>query len=89
MEFMQHIYVILWGVAALLTFAAGIKQKEPFAFVVSVFFVFMTVWYALRTYGGYPMFDGELGVIFKIVMVAFLVLLAGYMVFARLRSKRK
>ena len=33
-DFMQNIYVILWGVLALLTFAVGIKQKAPYDFII-------------------------------------------------------
>ena len=58
-DFMQNVYVILWGVLALLTFAVGIKQKAPYAFVISAFFVFMTVWYALDAYSGMDMFAGR------------------------------
>lgn len=71
-EFMQNIYVFLWAVLALLTFAVGIKQKAPYAFVVSLCFVFMTVWYALDTFAGYEMFENTAGIIFKIVLAVFL-----------------
>ncbi len=71
-EFMQNIYVFLWAVLALLTFAVGIKQKAPYAFVVSLCFVFMTVWYALEAFAGYQMFSDTAGIIYKIVLAVFL-----------------
>lgn len=72
-EFLQYFYVFLWGALAILMFATGFKQGA-FAFVMSLFFVFMTVWYALRAFGGYPMFDGALGIAFKCVLAGFLAL---------------
>lgn len=76
-DFMQNVYVVLWGVLALLTFVIGIKQKAPYAFVVTVIFAFMTVWYALDTYSGTDMFAGTFGIIFKVVLVVFLALFVG------------
>ncbi|MGN0449638.1 MAG: hypothetical protein ACI4G0_04685 [Ruminococcus sp.] len=88
-DFMQTIYVILWGVLALLTFAIGIKQKAPYAFVISAFFVFMTVWYALDTYSGMDMFAGTFGIVFKVVLVIVLVLFVGAYVLSRRRGNGK
>ncbi|MCH5296146.1 MAG: hypothetical protein J1E85_00590 [Ruminococcus sp.] len=73
---MQDIYVYLWAALAVLMFATAVKNRKTFgatAFVLSLFFVFMTVWYGLRTFGGYAMFDGTLGIIFKAVLAAFAV----------------
>ncbi len=42
---------------------------------MAAFFVFMTVWYALRAFGGIAMFDGVLGIVFKCVLGAFAVAL--------------
>lgn len=88
-DFMQTIYVILWGVLALLTFAIGIKQKAPYAFVISAFFVFMTVWYALDTYSGMDMFAGTFGIVFKVVLVIVLVLFVGAYILSRRRGNGK
>lgn len=88
-DFMQTIYVILWGVLALLTFAIGIKQKAPYAYVISAFFVFMTVWYALDTYSGMDMFAGTFGIVFKVVLVIVLVLFVGAYVLSRRRGNGK
>ena len=86
---MQTIYVILWGVLALLTFAVGIKQKAAYAFVISAFFVFMTVWYALDTYSGIDMFAGTLGIVFKVVLVAVLALFVGFYFISKRRRNGK
>ncbi len=88
-DFMQTIYVILWGVLALLTFAIGIKQKAPYAYVISAFFVFMTVWYALDTYSGMDMFAGTFGIVFKVVLVIVLVLFVGAYILSRRRGNGK
>lgn len=70
-EFLQYAYVFLWAALAILMFATGFKQGA-FAFVLSGCFVFMTVWYALRAFGGYPMFDGTLGIVFRCILGVFL-----------------
>lgn len=88
-DFMQNIYVILWGVLALLTFAFGIKQKAAYAFVISTYFVFMTVWYALDVYSGIVMFAGALGIVYKVVLGIFLVLFVGAYILSRRRGNGK
>lgn len=88
-DFMQNVYVILWGVLALLTFAVGIKQKAAYAFVISAFFVFMMVWYALDTYSGMDMFAGALGIVFKVVLVAVLALFVGFYFLSKRRGNGK
>lgn len=75
---MQNIYVFLWAALAVLMFATAVKNRKTFgitALVFALFFVFMTVWYGLRTFGGYKMFDGTLGIIFKAVLGVFAVVL--------------
>ncbi|MGN0503225.1 MAG: hypothetical protein ACI4HN_09895 [Ruminococcus sp.] len=88
-DFLQNLYVILWGVLALLTFAIGIKQKAAYAFVISAFFVFMTVWYALDTYSGMDMFAGVFGIVFKVVLVAVLALFVGFYFLSKRRGSGK
>ncbi|MGN1432062.1 MAG: hypothetical protein ACI4XI_00020 [Ruminococcus sp.] len=88
-DFMQNVYVILWGVLALLTFAIGIKQKAPYAFVISVFFVFMTVWYAFDVYSGIDMFAGTFGIVFKVVLVAVLALFVVFYFLSKRRGNGK
>ena len=88
-DFMQNVYVILWGVLALLTFAVGIKQKAPYAFVISACFVFMTVWYALNAYSGMDMFAGTFGIVYKVVLGIFLVLVVGAYILSKRRGNGK
>ena len=88
-DFMQNVYVILWGVLALLTFAVGIKQKAPYAFIISACFVFMTVWYALDAYSGIVMFAGTFGIVYKVVLGIFLVLSVGAYILSKRRGSGK
>lgn len=88
-DFMQNVYVILWGVLALLTFAVGIKQKAPYAFIISACFVFMTVWYALDAYSGIVMFTGTFGIVYKVILGIFLVLIVGAYILSKRRGSGK
>ena len=88
-DFMQNVYVILWGVLALMTFAVGIKQKAPYAFIISACFVFMTVWYALDAYSGIVMFTGTFGIVYKVVLGIFLVLIVGAYILSKRRGSGK
>lgn len=88
-DFLQNIYVILWGVLTLLTFAVGIKQKAPYAFVISACFVFMTVWYAFDVYSGIVMFAGTFGIVYKVVLGIFLVLFVGAYILSKRRGNGK
>ena len=56
-DFLQYGYVVLWAALAALTFFIGRKQGL-IGYLLSVFFVFMAVWYGLRAFGGLPVFDG-------------------------------
>ena len=84
---MQNIYVYLWAVLAILMIATSIKHRKTIgamAFVLALFFVFMTVWYGLRTFGGYPMFEGTLGIVFRVVIGVFLIfLVAAYLIYRK------
>ena len=52
--------------------------------MLALFFVFMTVWYGLRTFGGYPMFEGTPGIIFKAVLGVFAVILViAYLIYRK------
>ena len=86
-EFIQNIYVYLWGVLAILMFAVAAKNRKTFgatALVLALFFVFMTVWYGLRTFGGYEMFEGNMGIIFRVVMGVFLIFLViAYLIYRK------
>ncbi len=87
-DFLQNAYVFLWAILAIVIFAAALKSQKStraMAFVLSLFFVFMTIWYGLRSFGGYAMFEGTMGIIFKAVLGIFLAAL----VIIYLISKRK
>ena len=87
-EYLQYAYVFVWGILAVLTFIIGIKQGVN-AFVMSAFFVFMTVWYALNSFGNIPMFDGTLGIIFKCVATAFLAVVIVMYFHSKKKSRSK
>ena len=70
-DFLQYGYVVLWAALAALTFFIGRKQGL-IGYLLSVFFVFMAVWYGLRAFGGLPVFDGVLGHVFRGVLIVFL-----------------
>ena len=86
MEFLQYATVFLWAALAVLVLVVG-RKEGLLALVMAAFFVFMTVWYALRTFGGIAMFDGVLGIIFKCVLGVFAVLLGLVWFFKRRGSK--
>lgn len=89
---MQNIYVYLWGVLAILMLAISIKNRKTIgtmSFVLTMFFVFMTVWYGLRTFGGYAMFEGTLGIVFRVVMGLFLIFLVAAYLFYRKKNQNQ
>ena len=73
MDFLQYFYVILWAALAVLMFFTGRKQGA-FAYMLSGFFVFMTIWYGLDAFSDYNMFEGVMSLVFRGVMLVFLVL---------------
>lgn len=94
-NFLQDIYVYLWGVLALLMFIIAVKyirraetrRVGVYAIVVGAVFVFLSIWYGLRTFGGYQMFDGTFGIIFRIVLGLWLVFVIGFGIYSRKRSR--
>ena len=70
MSFLNYAYVFLWAALAVMVAVVG-RKEGLLALVMAAFFVFMTVWYGIRAFGGVAMFDGILGVIFKSVLGAF------------------
>ncbi len=70
MSFLNYAYVFLWAALAVMVAVVG-RKEGLLALVMAAFFVFMTVWYGIRAFGGVAMFDGVLGVIFKCVLGAF------------------
>ena len=83
---LPYIYVFLWAALAVMTIV--VERKEGLvAYVMAALFVFMTVWYGVRAFGGVAMFDGVLGIIFKCVLGAFAVALGLVWYFKRRRGK--
>ena len=89
-EFLQNMYVWLWAALAILMIIVGIKYRHEhqglLAVLMAVFFIFMTVWYGLRTFAGYPMFEGTLNIIFRCILGGFLVALGLIYWFIRKRK---
>ena len=57
-DFLQYGAVALWAVLAVLTFIIGRKQGAV-GYMLSVFFVFMAVWYGLRAFGKLPVTESR------------------------------
>ena len=74
MEFLNYFYVGLWAILAVLMFFTA-KKQGAFAYLLSGFFVFMTIWYGLDTFTQFNMFEGVLSIVFRGVLVVFLALL--------------
>ncbi len=72
--FLQYAYVFLWAILAVLMFFIG-KKQGLYAYLLSVFFVFMAVWYGLRAFGGLPVFEGVPGYIFRGLLIVFLLII--------------
>lgn len=68
---MQTVYVFMWAALAVLTFILGFKHRKTF-FMFTVFFVFMSVWYALKAFWNLPVFEGALRWVFTGVMLLYL-----------------
>lgn len=84
--FLQVFYVFLWAALAVLTVVIG-RKEGLLAFVMAGFFVFMTVWYALRAFWQIAVFDGVLGVVFRCVLGAFAVMLGVVWLIKRRRGQ--
>ena len=73
-QFLQYGYVFLWAALAVLTFFIGRKQGL-YGYLLSVFFVFLAIWYGLRAFGNLPVFEGVPGYIFRGALVVFLLVI--------------
>ena len=73
-QFMQYAYVFLWAAIAVLMFFVG-RKHGGFGYLLSLFFMILTVWYGLRAFGGLPVFDGVPGYIFRGMLIVFLVVI--------------
>ncbi len=86
MDFLQNLYVFVWALLAILLFFTG-RKNSAFAYVLSLFFVFMTVWYGLDTFFGYNMFEGVMSIVFKSVLIVFLLVIVGAYVLLKRKNK--
>ena len=59
MSFLNYAYVFLWAALAVLVLIIG-RKELVLAALMSAFFVFMTVWYGLRAFGGIAMFNATI-----------------------------
>lgn len=71
---MQYAYVFLWAALAVLTFFIG-RRQGVFGYLLSLFFVFMAIWYGLRAFGNLPVFEGIPGYIFRGLLIGFLIVI--------------
>lgn len=81
-DFLQYVYVFVWGILAVLMFFTG-RKHGAFAYVLSLFFLYMGVWYGLEAFLGLPMFDGAFSIIFRCVLAVFLILMIGVCIVAK------
>ncbi len=86
MGFLQYAYVFLWAILAVMVIVVG-RKEGLLAYVMAAFFVFMTIWYGIRAFGGIDMFGGVLGIVFKCVLGAFAAALAAVWILKR-RGKK-
>lgn len=73
-DFMQYAYVFLWAALAVLTFFIG-RRQGVFGYLLSLFFVFMAIWYGLRAFGNLPVFEGIPGYVFRGFLIGFLIVI--------------
>lgn len=86
MEFLQYAYVFLWAALAVMVVVVG-RREGLLAYIMAAFFVFMAVWYGLRAFGGFPVFDGAPGIAFKCTAVVFALAIAAVWFFRRRKGK--
>ena len=48
------------------------RKYGVFGYLLSVFFVILTIWYGLRSFGGLEVFEGVPGYIFRGMLIIFL-----------------
>jgi hypothetical protein len=72
---MDYFYAIMWFVVALILIFSVSKENKIF-YLVGGFFIYLGVWWLLNAATEMDMFSGTLGVAFKIVVGAALVLLS-------------
>ncbi len=71
MEYLQYFYVVLWLALGVLCVFIG-KRLGAVGYMLAGFFGFLAVWYGLRSFAGLPVFDGVLGIVYRVVLLVFL-----------------
>ncbi|MGN1051682.1 MAG: hypothetical protein ACI4QE_05220 [Acutalibacteraceae bacterium] len=82
-----YLYVFLWAFIAIYILYMGVKQKQIAYFVLSVLFFFLTGWYLADNLTKASLFTGTPGIIFKVVIGVFLVLVIVMMVLLRKKNR--
>lgn len=85
-DFMQNAYVFLWGILCVYMLVCY-KKIGAVSLVMSAFFLFMTIWFGLRSFAGLAMFDGTLGIIFRCIVGVFLVFFVLVYIFSKRKAK--
>jgi hypothetical protein len=83
-EFFQTSAVFLWLALAVLCAFIG-KKYGAAGYLMAAMFLFMTVWYGLRAFGGLPVFDGAFMLVFRGILLVFLAAI----VFVWYRGKKR
>ncbi|MBQ6387947.1 MAG: hypothetical protein IJH96_04925 [Ruminococcus sp.] len=74
MPFLSSLYVFLWVALAILC-CFTVKKLGVVSYLLTVFFIFMALWYGLNTFGNLPVFEGVWGNVFRGVLIVFFVVI--------------
>ncbi len=86
---MQSMSVFVWAALAIFVFYTTGKKDRPLAIAMSGFFVFMAVWYGLRSFAGLDMFGGALGIAFRVIVVTYAVaIIAAWLLRYHFKNKK-
>lgn len=86
MEFMDVVYVVMWGLIAVYCFYSAHKLS-PVLYLLGVFFVFMFAWYLINNLIPTDLFSGVYGIVFRCVALAFLIALIVIYIVIKKRQK--
>lgn len=86
MEFMDIVYIVLWGVLAFYCLFSAHKM-HPILYFMGAFFVFLFAWYLINSLIEVDLFDGVYNIIFRCVAAAFLIVLVVFYIVIKKRSK--
>lgn len=74
MEFMDIVYLVMWGLIAAYCFFSAHKIS-PVLYLLGVFFVYMFVWFLINDLSPIDMFSGVYKMVFRGIALAFLIVL--------------